>query len=356
MAAGAICCGYYGIFTILMIGWAAIVVATTRGRWLDPRYWLSLATGAAVAMLLVLPAFLPYLRLQRVEGFRRSLDQARRYSSNWSDYLASSSHAHAWMLAHLPPWVEVTFPGFVATALGIAGLWIARRRARGELLAIYGGLIVLAAWASFGPAAGLYAVLYRIVPVFSWLRAPGRFGLIVDLGFAVLAGVAAGTIARRVKRPALVLALFSLAALGELTVASNQRDVEPFEPMYRTLASLPPGPVIEMPFFYIESDFFRHTRYMLNSTTHWMPLVNGYSDYTPPDFVANVMTLAPFPSRPALRLLAPNKVRYAAFHMYWYNAENQHDVLTRLKELEQYLRPLYIDNDTRLYEIVGYPQ
>jgi hypothetical protein len=41
--------------------------------------------------------------------------------------------------------------------------------------------------------------------------------------------------------------------------------------------------------------------------------------------------------------------------MYWYNAENARDVLARLKEFEPYLRPLYIDADTRLYEIVGYP-
>jgi len=94
---------------------------------------------------------------------------------------------------------------------------------------------------------------------------------------------------------------------------------------------------------------------MLNSTTHWMPLVNGYSDYVPPDFVANVMTLAPFPTQPAMKLLEPLKVRYAVFHMYGYNAENRRDVEVRLEELGQYFRPLYADEGTRLYEIVGFP-
>jgi hypothetical protein len=125
--------------------------------------------------------------------------------------------------------------------------------------------------------------------------------------------------------------------------------------VYRTLATLPRGPVIEMPFFYLEYMFPRHTNYMLSSTAHWMPLLNGYSDYMPPDFLANVMMLAPFPSRDAFKLLEPNAVRYAIFHMYWYNPENQRDVLTRLKEFEPYLRPLYLDEDTRLYEIVGFP-
>jgi hypothetical protein len=30
-------------------------------------------------------------------------------------------------------------------------------------------------------------------------------------------------------------------------------------------------------------------------------------------------------------------------------------VTVRLKEFEEYLRPLYVDDETRLYEIVGFP-
>jgi hypothetical protein len=55
------------------------------------------------------------------------------------------------------------------------------------------------------------------------------------------------------------------------------------------------------------------------------PLVNGYSDYIPPDFLANVHTLAPFPSRDAFKILEPGRVRYALFHMYGYNAANRRD-------------------------------
>ena len=67
------------------------------------------------------------------------------------------------------------------------------------------------------------------------------------------------------------------------------------------------------------------------------------------------MTLAPFPSRDGFRVLQSKGVRYAVFHMYGYNDENRRDVLARLKEFESYLRPLYIDDQTRLYEIVGFP-
>lgn len=355
MAAQAICCGYYGVFVFLMVGFAFVVVATTRGLWLDRRFWLAAAVAAVVAMLLVTPAFLPYLSLQRAEGFRRELGMATPYSAHWSDYLASSAYAHAWMLGHLPRWTEVSFPGFLAAAFGIAGGWIARREGRGEMLALYGGLVVLAFWASFGPQAGLYSVLYQVLPFFDWLRAPARFGLIVGLGVAVLAGVAVAAWLRHVRHPGLVAAGLVLVAASELAVPLNMPEVPPEEPVYRALAALPRGPVIEMPFFYLPEMFPRHTYYMLSSARHWMPLVNGYSDYLPPDFTANVLMLAPFPSRDAFKLLEPNRVRYAIFHMYWYNLENTRDVLTRLKEFEPYLRPIYIDAGTRLYEIVGFP-
>ena len=52
---------------------------------------------------------------------------------------------------------------------------------------------------------------------------------------------------------------------------------------------MPRGPVAEFPFYDRRIDFHIHTRYMLNSTAHWQPLVNGYSDHIPADF----RTLAP---------------------------------------------------------------
>jgi len=125
--------------------------------------------------------------------------------------------------------------------------------------------------------------------------------------------------------------------------------------VYRVLATLPRGAVIEMPFFYPAVGLFQHTKYMVASTTHWMPLVNGYSDYIPPDFYDHVMTLAPFPSRDGFKVLEPGRVRYAVFHLYGYNDENRRDVVARLEQFAPYLRPLYQDEATRLYEIVVFP-
>jgi hypothetical protein len=356
MAAQAICCGYYGVFVCLMVGFATLVVAATRRRWTDRGYWIAIAVAAAVAMLLVTPAFLPYAALQREGGFRRALNDAVQYSANWSDYLASSAYAHAWMLSHLPAWTEVSFPGFVISLFGVLGAMLAALDRRRELLLIYGGLALLAFWASFGPAGVLYSALYNVVPMFTWMRAPARFGLIVGFGLSVLAGVAIAAWLRHARRPGLVTAVLAIVTAAELAVPLYLPEVPPVAPVYRTLASLPRGPLIETPFFYPQVGLFQHTKYMLASTAHWMPMVNGYSDYIPPDFYDHVMLLAPFPSRAAFKILEPNRVRYALLHMNGYNTENRNDVLARLKEFEQYLRPIYMDETTRLYEIVRYPR
>jgi hypothetical protein len=355
MAAQAISCGYYGVYVCLMVGFANAVAATARGLWTDRRYWVAIGTAAGVAILIVTPAFLPYLSIPG-GGVRRELKDAVQYSANWSDYLASSAYAHAWMLSHLPAWSEVSFPGFVTIVFGVWGAWVAGRDRRRELLAIYGGLTLLAFWASFGPKLLLYSALYRVVPMFAWLRAPARFGVVVGFGLSVLAGVGVSRLLQKARRPAMASAMLVLFAAGELAVPLYMPAVAPVEPVYRTLATLPRGPVIEMPFFYPEVGLFQHTKYMLASTAHWMPMVNGYSDFIPPDFYEHVMLLAPFPSRDAFKILEPNRVRYAVFHMNGYNTINRDEVLARLREFEPYLRPLYIDDTTRLYEIVGFPR
>ena len=62
MAAQAISSGYYGVFVMLMVGFAALVVAMSRRLWTDRRYWTAIATAAVVSILIVGPFFLPVHR------------------------------------------------------------------------------------------------------------------------------------------------------------------------------------------------------------------------------------------------------------------------------------------------------
>jgi hypothetical protein len=355
MAAQALCCGYYGIFAILMVGYAIVVFATTRRLWTNTPYWTAVGIGAALSIVLVTPAFLPYVRFQQTSGFHRAVGEAVRYSANWSAYLASPTFAHSWWLGYLPRWSDVLFPGALATLFGVAGLVVSSRTQKGELTVLYGGMLILALWLSFGPDAGLYAVFYKLLPLFAWLRVPSRFGLLVVLSLSVLGGIAASGWLQRRTQPPLTFAALAVLACAELLTPLKMPAVPPVDRVYTVLKTLPPGPVIEMPFWYLEPMFPRHSYYMLQSTAHWMPLVNGYSDYIPDDFRANVMRYAIFPAPETLRFMAPMRVRYAVFHRDGFNAANWRDVQTRIEQATPYLRQLYADDATRLYEIVAFP-
>ena len=59
---------------------------------------------------------------------------------------------------------------------------------------------------------------------------------------------------------------------------------------------MPRASVAEFPFYGERVAFPLHAQYMVLSTTHWMPLVNGYSDYIPQDFREAAFVLDSFPS------------------------------------------------------------
>jgi hypothetical protein len=163
-----------------------------------------------------------------------------------------------------------------------------------DVAAFYALVAGLAFWASFGPDAGLYRLFYETVPVFSLLRAPARMGILVTLALVVLSSAALATWLRRRAHPAAWTTAVVVAAALELNMAplTALRDD-------RTLARLPRGPVAEFPYFARRDDFPRHAQYMLGSTYHWQPLVNGYSDYIPASWRATTVALSRFPTREA---------------------------------------------------------
>jgi hypothetical protein len=171
-----------------------------------------------------------------------------------------------------------------------------------------------------------------------------------------LCGIGLSAWFTRARQPLLVASVLAVAGAAELVVPIDFRQAPPVTPAYRHLAGLPPAPVVEMPFFERRPFYPRHTTYMLASTSHWMPIVNGYSDHIPDDFVRDAVAIAPFPFPSAFAVLRRYGVRYAMFHLDVYDKPTRAEVEGRLAEFEAYLRPLYTDADTRLYEIIGFPE
>ena len=375
LAAQALSCAYYGIFAGLMVGLATLFYAWSRRSLTSSRYWIAIVTGALVSIAIVAPFFMPYLTIQQETGFARTLDDARMYAANWRSYLASSAFLHRWMLPRLEAmggWGgEVLFPGFASLLLAGAGaLSIAKQRAAAtgspsrlsrdrETAVLYAAIGVLAVWTSLGPGAGLYTLLYDTIPVFTFLRAPGRIGMIVMLSIAVLAGFGVRALTQRLSGRAAALVTTGLfaAALIDLGQAPfDWRSAAPVPAAYGVLAEMPRGPVVEFPFYYRRIDFHLHTRYMLNSTTHWLPLVNGYSDHTPAEFRTMAVRLASFPSRDAFDAMREKRVRYIVIHPRLYDRESAADVVRKLQDFSEFVKPVAEDETIRIYEVTGFPR
>ena len=363
-------CAYYGIFAGLIVGLGTLMLAVTRRRVLDAKYWMLIGLAAAVCIGLTLPAFLPYIELQEQTGFGRTLDDARQYSANFGAWFASSAWAHRWWLPYIEGFSEVLFPGILALVFGLWGTVEAMRRTpapagpegdlnrlKGDTLAFYVVTLVLAFWTSLGPKAGLYTLLFHTVPVFSLLRAPARTGIVVTLCLVVLATIPIRRLMRG-RHARLVFAGVLLVALAELAEAPlRMRDAPPLPRAYTTLALLPRGPVIEFPYWYTRPEFPRHAEYMLTSTSHWQPLINGYSDHIPQDFRDTVRPLSGFPSAESFAILEGLGARYAVFHFDKMDRNSREQIIRRIEvDYGPYLRPLETDGDVWLLEIVDWPR
>ena len=459
LAIQALACAYFGIFAGLTVALGTLYYAYMRQLWRSRAYIVAIAVGALTSLALVVPFFLPYIRVQKELGFTRLLEDAAMYSADWQAWLASSAWAHRWMLPWLERWNEVLFPGFLLPLLAAAGLWVGLKRnaerrtpnaedvcstvdapdksdsyepfgvtgssskaerrtpnaeevcstvdasdksgaygafgvaqrsskaegrmpkadsevradlrdreptaplspsRRRETTVFYALVALIAFWASFGPKAGLYTVLYYTIPVFTFLRAPGRFGILVVLALGVLALVALEAWLDRRSRPTKLIAgsLVATALLAEyVTAPIRLEDAAPPPDAHLRLATLPPGPVVELPFWYVRTDYPRHARYMLLSTYHWQPLINGYSDHIPQWFRDEVIRISSFPTAESLQIVVDrHQARYAIFHTRFYDNRSRRRLRERLEQYKDYVRPIISEGDVWLYEIVGVPR
>jgi hypothetical protein len=199
--------------------------------------------------------------------------------------------------------------------------------------------------------------MHETLPVFSMLRAPSRFGLLVTLALAIMAGIglAKAPLVTAAGRPTLI-------ALIAIVLSATRLVHEPLyvapapEPSeaHKRLVSLPTAPVVEFP-FYVGGARHQHTEYMLLSTRHWKPLVNGYSDHFPAEAHETHPRLATFPDLDAWHVMRDHRVRYVLIH--WYRLEHADNRRIRAGTIKfrPQLRPVVEGTDVSLYEIVSWP-
>ena len=303
--------------------------ALTAAALVRPRSWLGSArviamigVAAAAAVLALSPFLLPYWRASQEQGLVRSLEDAGLYSAAWTDYFTTAGRLHYALWSYRIASFTPLFPGFAAMALAgialFAGVAWSDERARMCVAMIVCGLIL-----SFGPSVPGYSALYQVVPLLQAVRAPVRFGYLVVIGIALLAAFGAVEVRRRLppgRWPKVAAVLLLLAVIEPLAAPLGFQPFTGIPAIYGTLAAEEHAVVAEMPFPPSRA-IFMNARYMLNSTRHFKPLLNGYSGFVPSSYYEHYAAVGRFPSEESIAALERLGITHLVVHLDAYDAE-----------------------------------
>jgi hypothetical protein len=307
-------CMYYGLF---LIPYMAIVCGTMliADRRMPRERLAALAVAAAVLFVAMTPVGRAYMAARNVVGERGRAEVADG-SATWRNYLAPPevNAVYGNMFARFRQNERRLFPGFVAVALAIVGLWPPLSATR----LAYGLGLLLAFDVSLGFNGLIYRALYDYFLPFKALRIPARMGLMVGFSLAVLAGYGAtrlvqGLRSQPMRRAVLVtlgllmLVEYASTPLPLWTAPRNPPDI--YADLIRDRGDSPTAVLFEFP-----TRTVNDPAYLYYSTFHWQYLINGYSGFFPPSYVRLVRAVRNFPDEPSMDAIKAHGVRYLVIH------------------------------------------
>jgi hypothetical protein len=305
--------GYLMVFTLLAGAAGALVRLSEWTR----RTGIALALAAGLTMGIMLPVLLPYRAVRNEQRLVRSLDEVALYSAAPREYLTTTGRLHygLWS-AQFYRRRDALFPGVASIALAAVaigtGVAVRDRRARMWLAAAAAGFVL-----SFGPAIPAYVWLYDAVPLLQGLRAASRFGFLTLAGLAVLAAFGLRELRRRLPASGAVILGVSTIALAHVEALTAPNPYIPYTGIprvYDAVASVPRAVIAEFP-FPSEHRTPSNARYMLASTRHWHPMLNGYSGFVPDRYVEHARALAGFPDDASFEALTRAGVTHIVVHL-----------------------------------------
>jgi hypothetical protein len=323
---------YYLVASCALLALALALVGS-----LDRRGARALAVGAAPAALLFAGLALPYVQWSHSVGFQgpRPIESVAPRDA----FLLIAPRLELGWRGVLPVAVnlEVPLAVFAAGCVALAGGWRAfpaetGRRVRASVLGL-GVLVAVAFVLALGRELELSAhhlplpgeLASRLVPGYENLRNPLRWAVPIGVAFPVLAGIGIARLeralatgaARAALRAGVVVAFAASVPWTVLPVRDAWQGQAGRLEAYRELAALPPGVVIELPWPLSSArSVDLVSQYVLASTLHWRPLVDGVSGYVPPSaqLVRQVAQRLPAP-RALARLHDLTNVRFVVLHL-----------------------------------------
>jgi hypothetical protein len=322
---------YYAYFFLLAL--AVLVPAWWLfGPPAAPGGWRRALAGMAIAVAVTALVLRPYMIARDLYALARSSGEAWFFAGKGIHYLGAAvdpvGYAQRRYVAgeHVP-----TVIGLGMLVFMLVGLATGAPRERGGRRTTTAYLLV-AVWlavVSLGPLMqwenllspnypGVWNALASVIPGFAALRVPMRACTVVVLAVAVIAGLGADALWRRTRGPVARGLLFAgFVAVGALEsmrpplhLTTVSWAAQGMPPVYRWLGQQPGrDAVLELPLGLPAND----AEYMVLSSRHWKPLVNGYSGFAPTTgfFRGFLFT---FPSPPTVRLLHQIGVRWVVVH------------------------------------------
>ena len=304
---------YLMVFTTVALA-ASLVVRPAA--WRGPRARATFG-GLAVAGGLSIVLLLPMLLVYKHVGVVRPLDEAAYYAATWRGYLVTPARLHYALWSHrFEGGSGSLFPGIVGGAFALvafaAGIAWRDDRARMAVAFLVAGVAL-----SFGPALPGYATMYRWIPLLQAIRTVSRFGYLSLVAVAILAGFGLAHMRARFAGArwltAATLAVLIGAQVDAWSAPIELVDAKQPSAVYNRLRRETAAIVAEFPFFSPDRAF-HNADYMLNSTRHWRPMLNGYSGIIPATYSAHYDALRAFPDARAIDALRVFGVTHVVVH------------------------------------------
>jgi hypothetical protein len=309
---------YLLVFTIWMLLFAVLGRAADWLRRDPVQILLMLALAGVAGVAFMAPYLFEYQQLHRLSGFERTIYDAEQYAASWTDYLSTGSRIHhaLWSYRFFDLSRSASFPGIAGLTLAYLALaWPETRRDPRVHMCL--AAAVGCAAVSFAPHAAFYPTLHRLIPLFKAVRVGAHLGQIVLLMLAVMAGFGVAGLRARWKPlrtwPAAAVALFLIVNLEALRAPFIYHDFAGVPRIYDELAVVPRAVVAEMP-FWPPRFTAPMAMYMLNSTKHWHPILNGYSGFQPQSYTQTYDSVKNFPDDGSLVALHQRGVTHVVVH------------------------------------------
>jgi hypothetical protein len=306
---------YLMVFAVWALLFATLARAAAVWRAGIGSMALRFVAAAALALLLLYPYLSIYLALKST-GLERGADDV--IAASWNDYWATGARVHlSWSRPYISLAASYSFPGFVAMLLAAIAMLATpfRRDPRVWMCAAAGAGCLAASMAGRWP---FYPALHEMVPFLQAVRVQAHLGQFVLLMIAVLAGFGVAAMSLRWGRarwwPVVAVALVIAVNAEALRAPIGFVWFDRVPAVYDALQAERSAVVVELP-FPMPGQWFLNGPYMVNSTRHWHPLLNGYSGFRPDSYDRAYEAAREFPSDASLVRLHELGVTHVVVHL-----------------------------------------